>query len=423
MDNLRPNEESASAPLDLSSDTFQWDAGLYATNTVAGLKRDIIRHIVSSLGLDYARPSEYNYYHGLALAVRDRMIDQWIKTQRSYYDKESKRVYYLSMEYLPGQSLLNNLHCLGMDDLAHQALAEFGLALEDVAEVEWDAGLGNGGLGRLASCYMDSMATLGPIRLRVRHPLRLRHVPPDDRKRLSGGAVRTTGRSGATPGKSATAAAICTRSISSVASDAWTDDEGRMRYRWVDTERSWPWPAISSCPGFGNGHVTNMRLWAAQSTGNSTWTCSTRRLHRRGASQGPGRKHLQGALSQRRNGFRGKELRLKQQYFFVAATLEDILRRFKKKHDSFDNLPDFVAIQLNDTHPAIAIPELMRLLVDEEGLGLGCGLGHLRADLRLHQPHRAARSPGNLVRAISSSACCPGTCRSSMKSTTASWNG
>ena len=161
MDKTRQMEAFASAPLDSSVPTFQWDAGLREADTVAGLKRDIIRHIVSSLGLDYARRGEYNYYHGLALAVRDRMVDQWIRTQRSYYEDQSKRVYYLSMEYLPGKSLLNNLHCLGIYDEAKQALAEFGLELENVAEVEWDAGLGNGGLGRLASCYLDSMATKG----------------------------------------------------------------------------------------------------------------------------------------------------------------------------------------------------------------------------------------------------------------------
>ena len=364
MDKPRPNEESASAPLDLSSDTFQWDAGLYATNTVVGLKRDIVRHIVSSLGLDYARPSEYNYYHGLALAVRDRMIDQWIKTQRSYYDKESKRVYYLSMEYLPGKSLLNNLHCLGIYDVAAQALAEFGLALDDVAEVEWDAGLGNGGLGRLASCYLDSMATQGVsgYGYGLRYDYGMFHQViengaqverPDNWTQRGNPWEYDRGRF-----------LYEVHFFGRV--HAWTDDRGRLRYSWVDTDKVLAMACDLLVPGFRNGHAINMRLWAAKSDTEFNLDFFNTGDYIGAVESKIRDEVISKVLYPNDEKFRGRVLRLCQQYFLVAASLEDVMRRYKKKHDSFDKLPEMVAIQLNDTHPTIAIPELMRLLVDEE---------------------------------------------------------
>ncbi|MGD9369184.1 MAG: glycogen/starch/alpha-glucan phosphorylase [Desulfobacteraceae bacterium] len=364
MDKTRQKEAFESAPLDFSSATFQWDAGLYEADTVDGLKRDIIRHIVSSLGLDYARPSEYNYYHGLALAVRDRMIDQWIRTQRSYYEKQSKRVYYLSMEYLPGKSLLNNLHCLGIYDVVKQALAEFGLKLEDVAEVEWDAGLGNGGLGRLASCYLDSMATKGisGYGYGIRYDYGMFHQViengaqverPDNWTQRGNPWEFNRGRF-----------LYEVNFFGRV--HAWSDDHGRLRHNWVDPEKVLAMACDMLVPGFRNGQAINMRLWSAKSdtefnleffnTGDYIGAVEAK-IHDEVISK---------VLYPRDEQLEGRMLRLCQQYFFVAATIQDILRRYKKKHDAFDKLPEMVVIQLNDTHPAIAIPELMRILLDEE---------------------------------------------------------
>ncbi|MFZ7125464.1 MAG: glycogen/starch/alpha-glucan phosphorylase [Desulfobacterales bacterium] len=364
MDRTRQNEESSSAPLDASITTFQWDAGLNEADTVAGLKRDIIRHIVSSLGLDYARRSEYNYYHGLALAVRDRLIDQWIRTQRSYYEAQSKRVYYLSMEYLPGKSLLNNLHCLGIYEEAGKALAEFGLRLEDVAEVEWDAGLGNGGLGRLASCYLDSMATkrvsgygygirydYGMFHQVIENGAQVEH--PDNWTQRGNPWEYDRGRF-----------LYDVNFFGRV--HAWTDDRGRLRHDWVETEKVLAMACDLIVPGYRNDHSINMRLWSARSdsefnleffnTGDYIGAVE-RKIHDEVVSK---------VLYPRDEELKGRMLRLSQQYFFVAATLRDILRRYKKKFDSFDKMPEMVVIQLNDTHPAIAIPELMRILLDEE---------------------------------------------------------
>jgi len=364
MARKRKGEDQTSAPLDLTSSTFQWNGGLYETDTVTGLKRDIIRHIVSSLGSDYARRSAYNYYHGLALAVRDRLIDQWIKTQRSYYDDQSKRVYYLSMEYLPGKSLLNNLHCLGIYDVAERALADFDLKLEDVAEVEWDAGLGNGGLGRLASCYLDSMATqcVSGYGYGIRYDYGMFHQViengaqverPDNWTQRGNPWEFDRGR--------------FLHEINLFGRvHAWVDDQGRLRHEWVDTEKVLAMACDLLVPGFRNGQAINMRLWAARSdtefnleffnTGDYIGAVEAK-IHDEVISK---------VLYPSDEQLKGRVLRLCQQYFFVAASLQDILRRYRKKFSTFDNLPDMVVIQLNDTHPTIAIPELMRILVDEE---------------------------------------------------------
>ncbi len=364
MERQSKGEYQTSVPLDLTSDTFHWEVGLYEADTVSGLKRDIIRHIVSSLGSDYARRIPYNYYHGLALAVRDRMIDQWIRTQRSYYDDQSKRVYYLSMEYLPGKFLLNNLHCLGLFDLAEETLAQFDLKLEDVAEVEWDAGLGNGGLGRLASCYLDSMATqcISGYGYGIRYDYGMFHQViengsqverPDnwtqrgnpwefDRSRFLH-EVNFFGRS-----------------------HTWVDDQGRLRHDWVETEKVLAMACDLLVPGFQNGQAINMRLWAAKSDTEFNLEYFNTGDYI-GAVEAKIRDEvISKVLYPSDEKLKGRVLRLCQQYFFVAASMQDILRRYTKKYSTFDKLPDMVVIQLNDTHPTIAIPELMRILVDDE---------------------------------------------------------
>lgn len=364
MARTRQTPLTAPTPLDLTSEAFQWNGGLYEADTVSGLKRDIIRHIVSSLGSDYARRSEYNYYHGLALAVRDRLIDLWIKTQRSYYKDQTKRVYYLSMEYLPGKSLLNNLHCLGIYDVAERALADFDLKLEDVAEVEWDAGLGNGGLGRLASCYLDSMATqcVSGYGYGIRYDYGMFHQliengaqveRPDNWTQRGNPWEFDRGR--------------FLHEINFFGRvHSWVDEQGRLRHDWKDTEKVLAMACDLLVPGFRNSQAINMRLWAARSdtefnleffnTGDYIGAVEAK-IHDEVISK---------VLYPSDEQWKGRVLRLCQQYFFVAASLQDILRRYKKKYSTFEKLPDMVVIQLNDTHPTIAIPELMRILVDEE---------------------------------------------------------
>ncbi|SPD73640.1 glycogen phosphorylase [uncultured Desulfobacterium sp.] len=330
------------------------------------LKDDIRRHIQSTMGKDPYSRDKYSCFMGLAYSVRDRLIGRWIKTQRACYDSMAKRVYYLSMEFLPGRFLKNYLICLGMEDEAREALSDFGHDLDDIEEEEWDAGLGNGGLGRLASCYMDSMSNLNlpgygyGIRYDygIFHQVLvngyqretcdnwLRHVSPWEIQRGEQlYKIQFYGRT-----------------------ESYTDEKGFTRRRWVDADVVMAMACDILIPGYRDEYVSNMRLWSAR---------SSREFNLENFNQGDYvgaveakvlSENISKVLYPSDEAMEGKELRLRQQYFFVSATLIDIIRRFKKQSSSFSSFPDFVAIQLNDTHPSIAIPELMRLLIDEEYL-------------------------------------------------------
>ena len=331
------------------------------------LKNDILRHIRFTLGNDPFKPKKYAIFMGLAFSVRDRLIDRWINTQSSLYDTLSKRVYFLSMEFLPGRFLKNYLIGLNMEEEARDTLAGMGFDLDEIEEEEWDAGLGNGGLGRLASCYMDSMASqnLPGYGYGIRYDYGIFHqvmedgyqVEQCDNWRRRGNPWEIQRRDHLLPVR------FYGRS------ESYTDEDGRRRFRWIEGEVILAMACDILVPGYGDDYVTNMRLWAAK---------SSREFNLQNFNQGDYigavqskvlSENISKVLYPSDEQEQGKELRLKQQYFFVAATLNDIFRRFKKLSQIFSDLPNYVAIQLNDTHPAIAVPELMRLLLDEEGLG------------------------------------------------------
>ncbi|MFH1177333.1 MAG: glycogen/starch/alpha-glucan phosphorylase, partial [Acidobacteriota bacterium] len=330
----------------------------------AALARDIRRHLLSTLGTDDRSPNAFRVYKALAYAVRDRLIESWIATQRSYYESGAKRVYYLSLEFLPGRFLLANLTSLGLVEAARQAVGERGLALEEVAEQEWEAGLGNGGLGRLASCYLDSLATLGipahgyGIRydygifyqlirdgwqverpdnwLRAGNPWEFER--PEHLYEVSfGGQVVTR-----------------------------TDEQGRLCFDWVGSSNVMAMACDILIPGFRNGNAINMRLWAARSSREFELGFFNSGNYVGAIEDKIRSENISRVLYPSETVRQGRELRLQQEYFFVSATFQDIMRRFRKSGAPITALPELVAVQLNDTHPAIAIAELMRLLVDGE---------------------------------------------------------
>jgi glycogen phosphorylase len=331
------------------------------------LADDIHRHIVATLGNEIHGRNKFRYFYGLAYSVRDRLIRSWLNTQREYYDGMVKRVYYLSLEFLPGRFLMNCLTNLRMEERCREVLEKIGLALEDLEEVEWDAGLGNGGLGRLASCYLDSMASLripgygygilydyGIFHQNIVNGYqeercdnwRRQGSPWEILRREHVYEVNFYGRS-----------------------EPWHDADGRLHYRWVDTEKVMAMPCDILIPGYGGDHVTNMRLWTAQSSREFNLGVFNRgdyvgAMHDKVLSE-----NISKVLYPDDKEEQGKELRLKQQYFLVAATFQDIMRRHKKQHSTLTDFADYVAVQLNDTHPSIAIAELMRLLLDVEMLG------------------------------------------------------
>ena len=328
------------------------------------LAADIQLHIVTTLGDELYGKDKFRYFYGLAYSIRDRLIKMWLDTQREYYDSMVKRVYYLSLEFLPGRFLMNYITNMGIERGCHEVLEKLGLAMEDIEEVEWDAGLGNGGLGRLASCYMDSIASLRipgygygilyDYGIFYQNIVNGYQEESCDNWRRQGNPWEIIRRE------------LLYEINFYGRSEAYLDAEGRQLYRWVDTQNVMAMPCDILIPGYGCSHVTNMRLWAAQSSRDFNLTEFNRgdyigAMHDKVISE-----NISKVLYPNDEMEQGKELRLKQQYFLVAAALQDIMRRHKKQHSTMEGFADHVAMQLNDTHPSIAIAELMRLLLDVE---------------------------------------------------------
>ncbi len=331
------------------------------------LKQDIYHNIRFNLGLDPEEMNRYTCFMGLAFSLKDRLIKQWIKTQKSCKDTLSKRVFYLSLEFLPGRFLKNYLISLGLEDLARDVLSELGFDLDAVEEEEWDPGLGNGGLGRLASCYMDSIAQLRlpgyGYGIRYDFGIFYQVLENGYQKEKSDNWMRR-----GNPWEIARFETIYTVKFYG-RTELYQDIHGNMRYRWVDTQDVMARACDTLVPGIGDDFVTNMRLWTATSSREFDLAFFNRGDYIGAAEAKVLSESISKVLYPSDEIERGRELRLKQQYFFVSATLQDIISQYQTDHQSFDGFSEWAAIQLNDTHPSIAIPELMRLFMDEHGLG------------------------------------------------------
>ncbi len=335
--------------------------------TGESLKNEIFRHIRSIIGRDPGKPNKYAIYMGLAFSVRDRLIANWIKTQRKFYDTLAKRVYFLSLEFLPGRFLKNYLVNLDMEEEARAALNELGVDLDELEEEEWDAGLGNGGLGRLASCYMDSLACtrIPAYGYGILYDYGIFHQVIEDgyQREYCDNWMRQGSPWAIERREHLTPIQFYGRS------ETYADDNGRLCYRWVDGEVVMAMACDILIPGYGDEYVTNMRLWSARSSREFDLVDFNQGDYIGAVENKVLMENISKVLYPSDEVESGRELRLKQQYFFVAATLSDIFRRFKKMDKNISELPDLVAIQLNDTHPSIAIAEFMRILLDERALG------------------------------------------------------
>ncbi|MBF0564084.1 MAG: glycogen/starch/alpha-glucan phosphorylase [Nitrospirae bacterium] len=335
------------------------------SDDVQSLKASFLNHLKYSLVKDGYSATKRDLYKCVALTVRDRLVQRWLKTQQDYYKVDAKRVYYLSLEFLIGRSLGNALESLGLYETMERAVEELGFDLRDLSEREWDAGLGNGGLGRLAACFMDSLATLGipayGYGIRYEYGIffqRLRDgyqvETPDNWLRYGNPweierheilfVVKFYGRV-----------------------DEYLDSNGNLRHNWVDTQDVVAIAYDTPIPGYRNDRVNDLRLWAAKSTREFDLGYFQHGDYEKAVADKVLTETISKVLYPDDNAYQGKELRLRQEYFFVSATLKDIIRRYKKhRNDSFGEFAEKVAIQLNDTHPAIAIAELMRIFLDEE---------------------------------------------------------
>lgn len=331
------------------------------------LRESIVRHLQFTLGVDPKLAERPAIFQGLAYAVRDRLLERWLETQRSCYELLVKRAYYLSLEFLPGRFLRNYLLCLRMEQEAREALAGLAWDLDDIEEEEWDAGLGNGGLGRLASCFLDSMATLRlpGYGYGIRYDYGIFH------QKLVDGYQREECDNWMRQGSpwEIQRPEVIYRVQFGGRSEAYRDSSGQPRFRWVDADSVMAMASDILIPGFGGDYVTHMRLWVARSSLEFNLAQFNLGDYAGAVEEKVLSENISKVLYPNDEQVQGRELRLKQQHFFVSATLQDIVRRFKKQHHDWSVFPDFVAIQLNDTHPSLSVPELMRILMDEEQLG------------------------------------------------------
>ena len=336
------------------------------SDSVQHLKREIVRHVASTLGHDPAFAQKYYVHKATAHAVRDRLVDRWIHTQREYYHEEAKRVYYLSLEFLPGRFLKNNIINMCIEDQVRNTLGDMGYTVEEIEEMEWDAGLGNGGLGRLASCFMDSFATMKipAYGYGIRYDYGIFYQTLENGFQVE--RCDNWMRQG-NPWEFERPEHLYEVNFYGNVRQ-YQDETGRLCHSWEDAQKIMAMACDTLIPGYNNGHAINMRLWAAKSTREFNLDLFNVGRYISAVEDKVLSENISKVLYPSEEASEGRELRLKQQYFFVSATFQDIMRRFKKRRVEYSRFPDVVAVQLNDTHPVIAIPEMMRILVDLEKL-------------------------------------------------------
>lgn len=341
--------------------------GKKAGNTVAEIKGNILRHLHCTQAHDISTATKRDWWVATSLAVRDCLLEDMIATMQTHNDQDTRRVYYLSLEYLMGRLLQNNIANADLTEQVHEALGELGIDPVEVFEQELDTGLGNGGLGRLAACFLDSLATLDlpavgygiyyEFGLFKQEFLNGRQIEkPDDWLRFGdpwdvmrpehAQEVRLYGRV-----------------------EHRYDECGDMRPCWVDTSTILGVPHDIPIAGYGTKTVNFLRLWDSKASEEFDFDTFNEGGYVEAMREKAMGESISKVLYPNDKTENGKELRLVQQYFFVSCSLHDIIRRYHKKHDNWDAFAEKVFIQLNDTHPAVAVPELMRIFLDEEKMG------------------------------------------------------
>ena len=337
-------------------------------NTLADFERGLADNLCYERGTTAESASAQDAYWTLAVTIRDRLADRRTRTAQANYEANPKFVYYLSAEYMLGRQLPQNAAYTGTADLAHQAVVGSGVSAGDIEALDVEPGLGNGGLGRLAACLLDSLATLdmpavgygiryeyGIFKQAFENGYQVEHpddwafygnpweFPAPDDRQVVGFYGHTEGVDG---------------------------DQGGLRARWVPGETVLGEPSHMLVPGYGTETVNIIRLWQARAGRESLdLSLFNAGLYAEAVEARMHSENLSKVLYPSDSTPAGRELRLKQQYFLVSCSLRDIIRRFRFRNQDWEAFPDQVVIQLNDTHPVLAIPELMHLLVDENGIG------------------------------------------------------
>ena len=330
------------------------------------LERAVLDHLYYTCSKTRRSATPLDVFNAMAHAVRDRLVHRWLATKRTYTQQNVKRLYYLSAEFLTGRMLERNLTYLGLYETSREILARHGMNLDDVLASEVDPGLGNGGLGRLAACFLDSMACheLPGYGYGIRYEFGIFHqVIHDGWQVEQGDAWLRFGCPWEIPRHEFTVEVNFGGRVVE-----GHDAEGRYKVRWVDTKKVLGVPHDIPCPGYANHTVNTLRLWSARASREFDLDVFNDGDYRRAVEEKAISESISKVLYPKDDSPQGKELRLRQQYFFVCCSIHDIVRRFKKHHTSFEGFADKVALQLNDTHPAITVAELMRVFLDDEGL-------------------------------------------------------
>jgi starch phosphorylase len=348
--------------------TSQPDAKLFdlppLSMEAAGLAKDFQRYYAYTLGRDRDSRSSYYFYRALAVAMRDRLMERWKKTRHAHDAANCKRTFYLSLEFLMGRALCNAMLNLGIGNEAEKGLYEFGVRLEEISSNEPDAGLGNGGLGRLAACFLDSCATLQlPVKgygLRYEYGMFRQQI-------IDGQQVEEPDHWMRDGNPWELERPEYTQRVHFGGHTEFRKDEnGRLRVQWVDTHDVLAVPFDTPIPGYRNNTINTLRLWKAAATDEFD-------LGEFNAGDYPGSvaaknaaEHITMVLYPNDASECGKELRLRQQYFLASASIKDVLREWIRLHGhDFSTFADKNCFQLNDTHPAVSVAELMRQLLDE----------------------------------------------------------
>ena len=325
--------------------------------TVADLQKAIANKLMYTVGKDPAAARPEDWLHAAAYAVRDHLVGRWMATTHAQYAQKSKRVYYLSAEFLMGRAFGNALLALNLQDTVKQALANLGVSIDSVASLEPDAALGNGGLGRLAACFLDSMATLGLAGFGYG----IRYDYGMFRQTIVNGQQVEAPDYWLTHGH------------------PWEFPRPEVTYRvqfgghvvrhgdrceWVDSQDVLAMAYDTIVPGYGTQATNTLRLWSAKATEEINLRAFNQGNYFAAVESKNLSENVSRVLYPDDSSSAGRELRLRQEYFFVSASVQDLLHRYLINHTTFDDLPSQVSIHLNDTHPVLAVPELMRLLLD-----------------------------------------------------------
>ena len=328
--------------------------------------KSFLEHMEYTLGKDKYTALRRDIYTALSYSVRDHLIERWLDTQQAYYHDDPKRVYYVSMEYLMGRYLENALINLGLHDQFKSAMESLGHDFNQILDEEQDAGLGNGGLGRLAACFLDSMATMSipayGYGIRYEYGIFRQKIVDGAQIELPDNWLRFINPWDIDREQHLHEVKFYGKVVEK------KNDDGSCSHEWIDTEHVMAMAHDTPIPGYGTHTVNTMRLWSAKASREFDLKFFNEGNYIRALEKKMTSENISKVLYPADNVQEGRELRLKQEYFLASATVHDVIYRFKKMHSDLRTLPDKVVIQLNDTHPSLCIPEMMRVLIDVEAL-------------------------------------------------------